>query len=71
MSYLKVNVDEHNKRFVEELLTKLGLEVEEEKEPKQIETKSTKVSPTFLFGKWKKSSLNPETFRKDLWGRKK
>lgn len=68
MSYLKVNVDEHNKRFVEELLTKLGLEVEEEKEPKQLEVKTKSVSPTFLFGKWKKTSLNPETFRKDLWG---
>ena len=71
MSYLKVNVDEHNKRFVEELLTKLGLEVEEEKELNPIEIKSSSVSPTFLFGKWKKTSLNPETFRKDLWERKK
>lgn len=67
MSYLKVNVDEHNKRFVEELLTKLGLEVEEEKTSVNTEKKPPKVSPTFLFGKWKNTSLNPVTFRKELW----
>jgi hypothetical protein len=73
MTYIiKINVEETDKHFVEELLAKLGCEVTEEKK-KQIKVKKrpTALSPTLLFGKWKNVDLNPSTFRKELWSRKK
>jgi hypothetical protein len=71
MSYLKINVEDSDKEFVAALLTKLGIEVSEEKETKIVSKSSSKISPTLLFGKWKNTSVNPATFRKELWARKK
>jgi hypothetical protein len=72
MAYLKINVDDSDKKFVEALLAKLGFEVSEEKETKSVVNKSSsQISPTLLFGKWKNTSINPATFRKELWARKK
>ncbi len=71
MSLLKVKVEGADKGFVEELLIKLGYEVTEEKTVKTASAKSVTLSPTLLFGKWKDADLNPSTFRKELWARKK
>jgi hypothetical protein len=72
MSYLKINVDDGGKKFVEQLLNKLGYEVmEEPARKKNPGVKSPAVSPTFLFAKWKDWDIDPSTFRKKLWARKK
>jgi len=71
MSYLRINVENENKEFVERLLQQLGYEVTEEPEQKTIKRKPSQVSPTMLFAKWKNIDLDPESFRKTLWGRKK
>ena len=71
MSYLRVNVNNENKEFVEQLLQKLGYEVTEEPAQKAGKQKSSGVSPTMLFGKWKDLDIDPENFRKALWGKRK
>ena len=71
MSLLKVRVEGDDKEFVEELLVKLGFEVSEEVTIKSSAKKKSLMSPTMLFGKWKDTDLNPATFRKELWARKK
>lgn len=70
MSYLRVNVDNEGKEFIERLLLKLGYVVTEEPTEKIPNTRSAYISPTFLFGKWKNVDINPANFRKNLWGRK-
>lgn len=72
MGYLKINVDDGEKEFVEQLLQKLGFEVTEEPEqnPKPAPQK-TKVSPTMLFGEWKEIDIDPTDYRKKLWERKR
>lgn len=71
MSFLKVTVDESKKELVEALLIQLGCEVTEEKEKKRTRKSIAKVSPTLLFGKWKDIDIDPLTFRKEVWSRKK
>jgi hypothetical protein len=71
MSYLKINVDDGNKEFVEQLLQKLGYEVTEEPQPKVASKKARSVSPTMLFGKWKNIDIDPANYRKQLWAPKK
>jgi hypothetical protein len=67
MSYLRINVENENKEFVERLLQQLGYEVTEEPTQKISKKKATHVSPTMLFAKWKNIDLDPENFRKALW----
>lgn len=71
MSYLRINVDNEGKEFVEQLLLKLGYLVTEEPTEKAPKTKPSRISPTFLFGKWKDIDINPTSFRKNLWSRRK
>jgi hypothetical protein len=69
MSYLRVNVDNDNKEFVERLLQKLGYQVTEEPRPNALKKKPSKISPTMLFAKWKDIEIDPQNFRKSLWGK--
>ncbi len=71
MSFLRINVSDESKPFIEELLSKLGCEVSDEGGRNLSKRKKNDISPTFLFGKWKDTKLNPQTFRKDLWARRK
>ena len=71
MSYLKINVEEEDKEFVGQLLQKLGFEVIEESDGKPSPKKTSKVSPTMLFGEWKDIELDPTNYRKQLWAPKK
>jgi hypothetical protein len=71
MSYLRVNVDNENKEFVERLLQQLGYEVTEEPKQKTDKKKQSHISPTLLFAKWKSLDIDPENFRKTLWGKRK
>jgi hypothetical protein len=71
MSYLRINVDNEGKEFVEQLLLKLGYDVVEEPRERAPKRKSSKVSPTFLYGKWKNVDIDPATYRKSLWARGK
>lgn len=71
MSFLKVTVDDSKKELVEALLIQLGCEVTEQKKKEKTKKSTQKVSPTLLFGKWKNIDIDPVTFRKELWGRRK
>ena len=71
MSYLRINVNDNDKELIQSILEKLGCEVSEENSTSVLTKKEIDISPTYLFGKWKDSKLNPATFRKDLWQRKK
>ena len=71
MSYLRVNVNNANKEFVEQLLQKLGCEVTEETGQKAEKKKPSNISPTMLFDKWKDLDIDPQNFRKTLWGKRK
>ena len=70
MSYLRINVNDDDLQLIQSLLEKLGCEVSEENHTSQKKN-NIAVSPTYLFGKWKNIKLNPATFRKELWQRKK
>ncbi|MDX2001949.1 MAG: hypothetical protein SFW35_05940 [Chitinophagales bacterium] len=70
MSYLKINVDDENKAFIEQLLHKLGFEVIEEPEQLSFKENTKEISPTMLFGKWKNIEIDPKNYRKQVWGRK-
>ncbi len=68
MSYLRINVNDHDKEIIQTLLERLGYEVSDEDAVKMRKSKSTPdISPTFLFGKWKNIEINPAKFRKQLW----
>jgi hypothetical protein len=71
MSYLKINVDDEGKKFVGQLLHKLGYEVIEEQTVKKEKVKIPRVSSTYLFDKWKDLNIDPVNFRKNVWARKK
>lgn len=71
MKQLKVKVTDDNKDFIEELLSKLGCEIEADKKEKNGNGIDKTISPTMLFGKWKDLDIDPKKFRKKLWARKK
>ena len=75
MTLLQVRTPEENTSLVIELLEKLGCEVEQKKSEKAKTKDKTiiekKVSPTYLFGKWADLDIDPKTFRKKAWSRKK
>ena len=73
MTLLQVRTPEENTSLVIELLEKLGCEVEQKKSEKAKDKAKVekKVSPTYLFGKWADLDIDPKTFRKKAWSRKK
>ena len=71
MRQLKVKVADDNKEFIEKLLSKLGCETEDDKKEQNGNGIDEHISPTMLFGKWKDLDIDPKTFRKKLWARKK
>lgn len=70
MRHLKVKVTEDNKDFIEQLLSKLGCEIEGGKQEQTGNSIDETVSPTLLFGKWKALDIDTKNFRKKLWERK-
>ncbi len=71
MRHLKIKVSDENKDFIEELLSKLGCEIEAEMKEQNGNGIDERISPTMLFGKWKDLDIDPKTFRKKLWSRKR
>ena len=75
MTLLQVRTPEENTSLVIELLEKLGCEVEQKKSERKKKTTKTlkekKVPVDYLFGKWADMDIDPKTFRKKIWARKK
>ena len=78
MKEMIIRVPEDSVAFAEEFVERIGGDVETVKTKKSAvkKKKSTlkkeeKISPTFLFGKWKDLDLDPVTYRDKLWPRKK
>ena len=69
MKEMIVKIPEESTEFVTELLEKLGVKMEETKSAKSKKQIKSKVSPTYLFGKWKDLDIHPETLRKNVWQR--
>ena len=78
MSKLIINTTKDNEKFITTLLTKLGCEVNVESSMKSLKKKKenniqvpqdSKISPTYLAGKWKDWQVDPKTYRKQLWQR--
>ena len=65
-----VHIDPEKHALVKELIEELGgnmSEVKAKKDKAKKKAPSQKISPTFLFGKWKDFPLDPVTYRDTLW----
>ncbi len=80
MKEIIVKIPDENSELATQLLEKLGAEIEvrevvvkKPKEKKSKETKksasSEKISPTYLFGKWKDLDIDAKQIRKEAWDR--
>lgn len=79
MIELIVKIPDENSQLATQLLKKLGAEIQEKEvvvKQKNIgkkipsnKSKSDKVSPTYLFGKWKNLEIDAAKLRKDVWDR--
>ncbi len=80
MKEIIVKIPDENSELATQLLEKLGAEIEvrevvvkKSKEKKSKETKrsasSEKISPTYLFGKWKDLDIDAKQIRKEAWDR--
>ncbi|MEO6638698.1 MAG: hypothetical protein ABIN25_10490 [Ginsengibacter sp.] len=80
MKEIIIKIPDENFELATHLLEKLGAEIElrevvvkKSKEKKSKETKrsasSEKISPTYLFGKWKDLDIDAKQIRKEAWDR--
>jgi hypothetical protein len=85
MREIFVKIPEENVELASQLLEKLGAEIKEKKTivrkpnakkpkgEKQIilkkKKRSEKISPTYLFGKWKNLDIDAKKLRKEAWDR--
>lgn len=81
MPELVINIAPEKEYLIKMLVEELGGEVEEKeqkqkaanpkakKAPAKRPKKEKKVSPTFLFGKWKEFDIDPRKLREEAWGR--
>ncbi len=80
MKELIVRIPDENSQLATQLLEKLGAEIETKKMiatklkvPKRVTAKkkktSEKISPTYLFGKWKNLDVDAKKIRKEAWDR--
>jgi hypothetical protein len=70
MKEITYKIPDESSALVTEIVEKLGGMVEKETQINITAKKEKKVSPTFLFGKWKNSDIDASTLRKELWTRK-
>lgn len=80
MKELLVKIPDENSKLATELLEKLGAIIKEKEmivrkpnilrkpTPKKKKT-SEKISPTYLFGKWKNLDIDANKIRKEAWDR--
>lgn len=83
MTQVLINIQEDNVSLVKMLVEKLGGDFEIKKEEKATAKKGNGkkkaaveeieeiVSPTYLYGKWKDTDIDPKTWRREVWRRKK
>jgi hypothetical protein len=74
MKEVTFRIPEDATELVTELVEKLGGEVQQPKAKKRTvikKSKSEKPDPLAFFGKYPDFPLDPETYREQLWGRKK
>lgn len=80
MKEIIVKIPDENSELATQLLERLGAEIEERKivvkkakAPKNKLPKKTaspeKISPTYLFGKWKDLDIDAKQIRKEAWDR--
>lgn len=80
MKEILIKIREEDSYLITQLLEKLGAEVFEQNLPAEKkgmkkktvnkkEQKQEKVSPTFLFGKWKGLDIDAKQLRKESWDR--
>ena len=81
MKEMTIIIPDDTTGLVAELVEKLGgsVEVKEKKKTSAVRTPSIKpvkkkskkkVSPTFLFGKWKDFDIDARKIREEIWRRK-
>ena len=81
MKEIIVKIPDENSELATQLLEKLGAEIKEKKTvvKKSKEKKSKvskkiivreKISPTYLFGKWKDLDIEAKKIRKEAWDRR-
>ncbi|MEO8146445.1 MAG: hypothetical protein ABI723_02350 [Bacteroidia bacterium] len=77
MIQASLKIPEANFSLLSQLLETLGGKVSEKKTSKELNQSTIKVdsdedvSPTYLFGKWKDMDINPKTWRRKVWRRKR
>lgn len=70
MKEIIVKIPDENCDLATQLLEKLGAEIEEKKKKvKRKEKISEKISPTYLFGKWKNFDIDAKKLREEAWDR--
>lgn len=85
MKEIYVRIPDENIELASQLLKKLGAEINETKtlekksvtkKPRGVKTtrgikkkSSGKISPTYLFGKWKNLDIDPKKLREEAWDR--
>jgi hypothetical protein len=80
MKILTVKIPDENVGLASQLLEKLGAEISEKKtvarkniakKKKDVKKKkiAKKISPTYLFGKWKDLDIDPKKLREESWDR--
>ena len=80
MKEIFVKIPDENSDLATQLLEKLGAEIKEKKiSVKKISAKKNKalkkrkvpekISPTYLFGKWKKLDVDAKKLREEAWDR--
>ena len=85
MKEIFVKIPDENIELASQLLEKLGAEIKEKKtilrkpnakkskDAKQIilknKKRSERISPTYLFGKWKNLDMDAKKLRKEAWDR--
>ncbi len=74
MKEFVVKVPDETTELVTELVERLGGEVQEKKTTNRSTSKKItpqKITPLDFFGKYPDFPLDPETYREQLWGRKR